>query len=151
MGRIGSGDITFAEVRADAERYGRIAYLATSSASGTPYVSPVAVAWVGDDLVAFLATNEAKVANLRANPKLCVHFAVSETTDWDSCILWGDAQVVDTTEGRQALWGQMGYDLAMFEPGGPEADTHVFAVLRPTKAVIMRMYGIKGRFTWRAA
>ena len=35
--------------------------------------------------------------------------------------------------------------------GGPEADTHVFAVLRPTKAVIMRMYGIKGRFTWRAA
>jgi hypothetical protein len=117
-----SGDITFAEVRADAERYGRIAYLATSSASGTPYVSPVAVAWVGDDLVAFLATNEAKVANLRANPKLCVHFAVSEATDWDSCILWGDAQVVDTTEGRRALWDQMGYDLAMFEPGAVLTD-----------------------------
>ena len=145
-----SGDITFAEVKADAERYGRIAYLATTSVSGTPYISPVAVAWIGDEVGAFLASNEAKVANVRANGKMAVHYAVGETTDWDSCVLWGDARIVDTTEGRRELWGAMGYDLSMFEPGGPEADTHVFVLVKPTKAVILRMYGIKGRHTWRA-
>lgn len=138
------------EVKSDTLRYGPIAYLGTVSRGGNPYVSPVVVNWVGDELVAFAATGEAKVANVRANAKLTVHFAVGEATGWDSCILWGEARVVDTVEGRRALWGEMGYDLAAFEPGGPEADTHVFIVLRPTRAVVLRMYGAKGRDTWHA-
>jgi nitroimidazol reductase NimA-like FMN-containing flavoprotein (pyridoxamine 5'-phosphate oxidase superfamily) len=141
--------ITLDEVKADSARYGPIAYLGTVSASGTPYTSPVAVAWHGDELLAFVATAEAKVANVRANGKLTVHFAVSETTGWDSCVLWGDARVIDTTAERTALWGAMGYDLDRFEPGGPGADTHVFIAMRPTKAVILRMYGINGREEWR--
>jgi nitroimidazol reductase NimA-like FMN-containing flavoprotein (pyridoxamine 5'-phosphate oxidase superfamily) len=141
--------ITLDEVKADSARYGPIAYLGTVSASGTPYTSPVAVAWHGDELLAFVATAEAKVANVRANGKLTVHFAVSETTGWDSCVLWGDARVIDTTAERTALWGAMGYDLDRFEPGGPGADTHVFIAMRPIKAVILRTYGIDGREEWR--
>ncbi len=141
--------ITLADVKADSRRYGPIAYLGTVSPSGTPYTSPVAVNWVDDELVAFLATAEAKVANVRANGRLTAHFAVSEATNWDSCVLWGDARVIDTTEGRRALWDRMGYDLARFEPGGPEADTHVFVSMVPTKAVVLRFYGIQGREEWR--
>jgi nitroimidazol reductase NimA-like FMN-containing flavoprotein (pyridoxamine 5'-phosphate oxidase superfamily) len=142
--------LTLDQVKDEAARFGPFAYLGTVSASGTPYVSPVAVAWRGDELLAFVATNEAKVANVRANGKLTVHFAVSEATNWDSCMLWGEARIADTTEERTELWEAMGYDLGRFEPGGPSADTHVFIVLEPTKAVVLRMYGIGGRDEWRA-
>jgi len=145
-----SPELTLADVITDSRRYGPLAYLATVSASGTPYVSPTAVAWDGEQLITFLATAEAKVANVRANGRLSVHFAVSEATGWDSCVLWGHAEVVDTAEGRRELWDRMGYDLDRFEPGGPEADTHVFVRLRPTKAVVLRRYGIDGRLEWRA-
>jgi nitroimidazol reductase NimA-like FMN-containing flavoprotein (pyridoxamine 5'-phosphate oxidase superfamily) len=141
--------LTLAEVQADARRYGPIAYLGTVSPSGRPYTSPVAVNWIDDELVAFVATPEAKVANVRANGRMTAHYAVSEATGWDSCVLWGDARVVDTTEGRRALWDRMGYDLSRFEPGGPEADSHVFLVMTPTKAVILRNYGIAGREEWK--
>lgn len=144
-------DLSFEEVQADSLRYGRLAYLGTVSPSGTPYTSPVAVGWVDDELMAFVATPEAKVSNVRANGRITVHFAVGESTNWDSCVLWGSARVIDTVEGRRELWGQMGYDLSMFEPGGPEADSHVFIAVRPTKAIVLRNYGIGGRHTWRAA
>lgn len=139
------------DVKKDSLRYGPLAYLGTTSAAGTPYVSPVSVAWVGDELLAFVAAAEAKVANVRANGKLTVHFAVSEASNFDSNILWGDARLVDTPEGRRQLWDKMGYDLDAFEPGGPEADTHVFIALAPSKAVILRKYGVEGRDTWSAA
>jgi nitroimidazol reductase NimA-like FMN-containing flavoprotein (pyridoxamine 5'-phosphate oxidase superfamily) len=142
--------ISLDDVKADSARYGAIAYLGTVSASGTPYTSPVAVAWHGDELLGFVATAEAKVANVRANGKLTAHFAVSESTGWDSCVLWGEARVVDTDDERAELWDAMGYDLNRFEPGGPTAATHVFIATRPTKAVILRMYGINGREEWRA-
>jgi nitroimidazol reductase NimA-like FMN-containing flavoprotein (pyridoxamine 5'-phosphate oxidase superfamily) len=141
-------ELTFEELRDDSLRYGPIAYLGTVSPSGTPYLSPVAVAWRGGELLAFVATAEAKVANLRANPKLTVHFAVGADTNWDSCILWGDARIVDTTEGRTELWGAMGYDLDRFEPGGPAADTHVFIVLQPSRGRVLRTYGTLGSFGW---
>jgi len=144
-------EVTLADVQADSKRYGPLAFLGTVSPSGTPYTSPVAVNWVDDELLAFVATPEAKVANVRANGRLTVHFSVGETTNWDSCMLWGDARVLDTAEQRRALWDRMGYDLGRFEPGGPEADSHVFIALRPTKAVILRNYGIGGRHVWRAA
>ncbi len=144
-------DLTLGDVQADSKRYGPLAYLGTVSPSGTPYTSPVAVNWVDDELVAFVATQEAKVANVRANDKMTVHYAVGESTGWDSCVLWGSARVIDTVDGRRELWGRMGYDLDRFEPGGPEADSHVFIALRPTKAVILRNYGIGGRHVWRAS
>lgn len=142
--------MAFAEFVAESMRFGRTAYLASVSASNTPYVSPVTVSWHGRTLLAFLASNEAKVKNLRGNPRICVHFGVGADTDWDSCVLWGDTTIVDDTEGRSALWDKMGYDCNLFEPGGPSADSHVFAVIAPRRGLILRNYGIKGRSTWRA-
>lgn len=141
--------LTLHDVRVDSARYGRLAFVATVSPSGTPYLSPVTVAWNGDTLLAFLASNEAKVANIRSNPNVSVHFSVSAETDWDSCILWGHGRIIDDTAGRELLWDKMGYDCNLFEPGGPQAPTHVFLEVVPSRAVILRNYGIKGRETWR--
>ena len=141
--------LTLDDVRRESDRFGRLAFVATVSPSGTPYASPVAVAWHGDNLIAFLASNEAKVSNVRANPRVSVHFSVSAETDWDSCVVWGDGKIVDDTPGREALWDKMGYDCNMFEPGGPSAPTHVFLVVQPTRALILRNYGLKGRDNWR--
>lgn len=141
--------LTFTDFQAESLRFGRTAYLATVSASATPYLSPVTVSWSGADLIAFLASQEAKVKNLRANPRICVHFGVGADTDWDSCMMWGTASIVDDTAGRTALWDKMGYDCNLFEPGGPSADSHVFAVVRPSRGLILRNYGVKGRLVWR--
>lgn len=141
--------LTLEQLREESVRFGRLAFIATASRSGTPYASPVTVAWNGDTLLAFLASNEAKVANVRLNPKVSVHFSVSAETDWDSCVLWGTGKIIDDTAGRRALWDKMGYDCNLFEPGGPEADTHVFLEIEPTRGLILRNYGIKGRDSWR--
>lgn len=141
--------LTLEQVREESARFGRLAFIATVSRSGTPYASPVAVAWNGGTVLAFLASNEAKVANVRSNPKVSVHFSVSAETDWDSCVLWGTGRIIDDVAGRRALWDKMGYDCNLFEPGGPEADTHVFLEITPDRALILRNYGIKGRDTWR--
>lgn len=141
--------LTLDDVRNDSKRYGPLAWVATVSPSATPYASPVAVAWHGDSILAFLATPEAKVSNVRSNPRVSVHFAVSAETDWDSCVVWGNGRIVDDTAGRDALWDKMGYDCNLFEPGGPSAASHVFLVVEPTRAVIMRNYGLKGKESWR--
>lgn len=137
-------------VKLEAARYPSIAYLATASVAGEPHVVPVAVAWVGDDVCAFVLATSKKIANVRANPRAAVHYPVSEANDWDSLLVQGSASVVDTVEGRRGLWDTMGYDLAAFEPGGPESDNHVFLRITPERAIVLRMYGIKGRETWTA-
>jgi nitroimidazol reductase NimA-like FMN-containing flavoprotein (pyridoxamine 5'-phosphate oxidase superfamily) len=136
------------DVKSESQRYGALAYVGSGSPSGTPYVSPVSVAWVDDEIVAFVASSEAKVANVRTNPRCSVHYAVSEATNWDSCVVWGVARLVETVEGRRALWDRMGYDLSAFEPGGPEAGSHAFIAVAPDKAVVLRTYGTLGRETW---
>lgn|GEM_PF-188631 len=141
--------LTLADVRNDSKRYGPLAWVATVSPSGTPYTSPVAVAWNGDEILAFLATPEAKVSNVRFNPRVSIHFSVSADTDWDSCVVWGNGRIVDDRPGREALWNMMGYDCNLFEPGGPAAESHVFLVVDPTRALILRNYGKKGRDSWR--
>ncbi|MFM8529510.1 MAG: pyridoxamine 5'-phosphate oxidase family protein [Ilumatobacteraceae bacterium] len=140
---------TLDDIRQDSRRYGPFAYVATTGADGDPHLAPVAVNWVGDDIVAFVLATSRKVRNVRENPRATVHFAVGEATGWDSCIVWGEATIVDTTPGRVALWDEMGYDLRAFEPGGPESDNHVFLVVRPTRATILRTYGMAGRSSWK--
>ncbi|MEY3493399.1 MAG: hypothetical protein RL413_817, partial [Actinomycetota bacterium] len=54
-----------------------------------------------------------------------------------------------TTAERSELWDKMGYDLKAFEPGGPESDNHVFLLIEPTRATILRTYGMAGRDSWR--
>ena len=52
-----------------------------------------------------------------ANPATMIHWAVSETTGWDSLMAEGSTNVVDDTPGRTVLWDRLGYDLSPFEPG----------------------------------
>ena len=137
-------------VRSDSLRYGPFAYVATVGVDGDPHLAPVAVAWHGDELLTFVRSDSRKVANVRRHPRATVHFAVGPQTNWDSCIVWCDVIVEGSTSGRTALWDKMGYDLAAFEPGGPSCDDHVFLVMRPTRATILRNYGIGGRESWRA-
>lgn len=137
-------------VRRQSERFGRTAFWATTRPDGRPHVVPVAVGWIDGQVTAFVLTTSVKVANLRINPQAMVHWNVSEATGWDSLMVEGTARVVDSTEGRSVLWDRMGYDLSVFEPGGPSAPTHVFLQLVPAQATLLEMYGIKGRHHWRA-
>ncbi len=137
------------DVITESERYGRLAWVSTASPAGRPHVVPVAVGWIDEVLYAFVLSSGKKVRNVRANPQAFVHFAVSEATGWDSLMVQAEASIVDTTEGRRALWDRMGYDLAAFEPGGPESDNHVFVKMVPTQATVLRFYGLKGRDTWQ--
>ena len=146
---MSTGSVTLDDIRTDSRRYGPLAYVATAGSDAEPHLAPVAVAWVDERIVAFVLSGGRKVRNVRSNPRATVHFAVSEATGWDSCIVWGHAEIVDTVEGRRALWDRMGYDLTPFEPGGPESDNHVFLCIDPTRATILRGYGLAGRETWR--
>lgn len=137
------------DIKTDSRRYGPFAYIATTGSDGEPHLAPVAVNWIGDSVAAFVLSSSRKIRNVRQNPRASVHFAVGESTKWDSCIVWGSARIVDTTEGRRELWDQMGYDLKAFEPGGPESDNHVFLLIDPVRATVLRTYGMAGRETWR--
>jgi nitroimidazol reductase NimA-like FMN-containing flavoprotein (pyridoxamine 5'-phosphate oxidase superfamily) len=147
---MNSTAVSLSQIRDDSRRYGPLVYIATTGTDGEPHLAPVAASWVDDTIVAFVLSSGRKVRNVRQNPRATVHYAVSEASGWDSCIVWGDAQIVDTTPGRIALWDRMGYDLAPFEPGGPESDNHVFLQITPRRATILRGYGLAGRETWRA-
>lgn len=138
------------DVKREAARLGPMAYVASVRPDGRPHAVPVAVSWADDKVYGFVATQSVKVGNLRANPAVQLHWVVSDATNWDSLIIDGTAAIVDTTEGRRALWDRMGYDLSMFEPGGPEADSHVFIEVTPGRALLLRKYGTEGRDTWRA-
>ena len=140
--------ISLEEVRKESLRYGPIAYIATVSPLHDPHLAPVAVSWFDGDIYAFVLSSSVKVRNARSNPRATVHFAVGANTDRDSCIVWGDVTLLDTTQERQNLWDKMGYDLAPFEPGGPTANSHVFLRIIPTTALILRNYGLAGRETW---
>ncbi|MFZ9383037.1 MAG: pyridoxamine 5'-phosphate oxidase family protein [Ilumatobacteraceae bacterium] len=140
---------TLDDIKADSRRYGPFAYIATTGSDGEPHLAPVAVNWIGDEVAAFVLSNSRKVRNVRQNPRATVHFSVSEGTGWDSCIVWGRARIADTTAERRELWNGMGYDLAAFEPGGPESDNHVFLLIEPVRATVLRTYGMAGRLSWR--
>jgi nitroimidazol reductase NimA-like FMN-containing flavoprotein (pyridoxamine 5'-phosphate oxidase superfamily) len=137
------------DIKADSRRYGPFAFIATTGSDGEPHLAPVAVNWIGDQVAAFVLSGSRKVRNIRQNPRATVHFSVGESTKWDSCIVWGDARIADTTAERSELWDKMGYDLKAFEPGGPESDNHVFLLIEPTRATILRTYGMAGRDSWR--
>lgn len=132
----------------EATRLGPLAFLATTRPDGRPHAVPVVVAWHEGRVLAFVATASVKVANLRADPRIMIHWQVAQATNMDSLIVEGEADLIDTPEGRRALWGAMGYGLDAFEPGGPEADSHVFISVAPQRITLLKMYGAQGRETW---
>jgi general stress protein 26 len=140
------------DVITESQRLGMWAHVATVSASGQPYVTPVHPCWDGDTLWTMVGTDSTKVKNVSGEPRCSFHWQVSEATGFDSLILWGTATVHDDLDTKRRLWeGVFDYNLNDFAPGGPDdSDGTGFMAFTPTKAVLLRQFGAGGREEWRA-
>lgn len=139
------------ELQHHSQRLGRVVFLATVSPDGRPHSAPVGIAWIEDRIAAFLQTPSVKVRNLRHEGWAHLHWQVSDETGNDSLLVEGPVTIVDTPDGRRALWHRMGYDLDQFEPGGPESDGHVFMLLHPQRGALLRRFGFDGASRYLAA
>ena len=138
---------------AETHRLGPYIYLATSSAAGAPHVVPIHADWHDGHIYAMVGLHDVKVRNLRANPAVCLHWQVSESTGWDSLLAWGTAAVLATTQDKRRLWsGVLSYDLDAFSTGGPDGSPDTgFLEVTVERAVLLRRFGYDGRDEWRPA
>lgn len=134
------------------ERFGAIVHLATVTAGGDPHVAPVHADWQDGRLYVMVGTEAMKARNIAAHPSVCLHYQVSKRTGWDSLMIWGRAKVLDSLEDKRRLWdGVFSYDLNLFSPGGPEASPATcFIEIVPSRAVLLRNFGMDGRDEWLA-
>ena len=133
------------------QRFGEWAHLATVSASGTPYVTPVHPCWEGETLWTMIGRESVKARNVAHHDVVSFHWQVGPDSDFDSLMLWGKAHVAEDLETKRRLWeGVFDYDLSAFAPGGPDnsPDT-VFLGVEPTKAIELKQFGVGGRNEWR--
>jgi general stress protein 26 len=91
-----------------------------------------------------------KVRNIAHHPNVAMHWQVTEAGD--GLEVWGTAEIHADADTKRRLWnGVFDYDLNQFAPGGPENSADVvFAAVRPTRALYVAMFGLKGRETWSA-
>ena len=143
-------DISLDEIKAFAANLSPWAHLATISAAGTPDVVPIHPAWDGSTLWVMVGATSVKARNVAANPKVAMHWQVSEAGD--GVELWGEATVHTDVATKERLWtGVFDYDLNLFAPGGPSSPDTAFIGVEPTRAVVIRAYGMNGVDRWRAA
>jgi general stress protein 26 len=125
------------------------AHLATVRADGTPDVTPVHPCWEGDTLWLMVFTGAVKVRNVRANPKVALHWQVTEKGD--GLEVWGAAEVHDDLATKERLWtGVFDYDLNLFAPAGPSSPEVAFMAIRPERALYLAAYGMAGTERWSA-
>jgi nitroimidazol reductase NimA-like FMN-containing flavoprotein (pyridoxamine 5'-phosphate oxidase superfamily) len=139
------------DVITHAARFDHLFYLATVSAAGQPHVVPLAGGWNGDRLYVSVDPSGRVGRNLAAEPRCCVHYQVGEGSGWDSLMVWGEATILDSAQDKRRLWrGVLPYDLDDWGSNGPDdsPDT-VFAEIQPTRALLLRRYGLDGRDEWR--
>lgn len=130
-------------------RLGPIAHLATVTPSGAPHVVPIHVDWHDGFLYSLIGG--VKATNIRDQPAVCLHYQVREETDWDSLIVWGDGELLDSVEDKRRLWtGVLSYDLDTFSPGGPDGSPDSqFLPITVQRAVFLHRYGLGGRAEFR--
>jgi hypothetical protein len=87
------------DVVIEAKRLGIWTYVATVSATGRPYVTPVHPGWEGETLWIMIELASVKAKNVAANPQVSCHWPVSEDTDMDSLMLWETGRIYDDIEG----------------------------------------------------
>lgn len=127
------------------------AHLATVGSDGEPDVVPVHPCWEGDTLWVMCGLKSVKSLNTSHEPRVALHWQVTEVGD--GVEIWGTATLHDDVETKRRLWnGVFDYDLNAFAPGGPDnsPDT-AFLSITPTRALILKAYGMGGRETWRAS
>ena len=141
---------TLDDIRSFATALSPWAHLATVGADGEPDVVPVHPCWEGDTLWILCATNSVKARNVAHNPKVALHWQVTEVGD--GVEVWGTAALHDDLETKRRLWhGVFDYDLSAFAPGGPDnAPGAGFLAVSPTRAVVVRGYGQGGIERWQA-
>ena len=81
------------EIIEESKRLGEWAHIATVSPSGTPYVTPVHPCWEGQTLWTMVGTDSAKAKNIVLSPTVSCHWQVSPETNFDSLIIWGQAEL----------------------------------------------------------
>ncbi len=126
------------------------AHLATVGADGAPDVVPVHPCWEGDTLWTMVGADSVKARNVRANDQVALHWQVTESGD--GVEVWGTAAIHDDLDTKRRMWdGVFDYDLDAFAPGGPEnsPDT-VFMAVTPSRATILKQYGMGGIDRWKA-
>ena len=145
-----SDDCTLDDIKAFATDLSPWAHIATVGADGEPDVVPVHPCWEGDTLWTMMGTTSVKAKNVADNPKVALHWQVTE--NGDGVELWGTGEVFTDLETKHRLWdGVFDYDLNAFAPGGPDnsPDT-AFLAITPTRALILKQYGMGGMQRWRA-
>jgi general stress protein 26 len=145
-----STDCTLDDVKAFASQLSPWAHIATVGADGEPDVVPVHPCWDGDTLWTMVGTSSVKARNVADNPKVAIHWQVTE--NGDGVEVWGTGEVFEDLETKRRLWdGVFDYDLNAFAPGGPDnsPDT-AFLAITPTRALILKQYGMGGSQRWRA-
>jgi general stress protein 26 len=145
-----SNDCTLDDVKAFAGQLSPWAHIATVGADDEPDVVPVHPCWEGDTLWLMAGTTSVKASNLAANPKLALHWQVTESGD--GVEVWGTGEVFSDVETKRRLWdGVFDYDLNAFAPGGPDNSPETaFIAVTPTRALILKQYGMGGLQRWRA-
>ena len=140
-----------AQIKQESGRLSMWAYLATVRRDGSPHVVPVHPCWDGDTLAVYTGTGSQKVANIRHEPRVALHYTVAPDTGFDHLLIEGKATVLDDLASKQRLWkGVFDYDLDAFDPRGPESPDACFLAITPAKAVVLRNMGQGGREVWRA-
>lgn len=142
--------MTLDEIKDMAQALSPWAHLATVGADGEPDVVPIHPCWEGDTLWIMAGTTSVKARNIAHEPRVALHWQVTE--NGDGVEIWGTATVHDDLETKRRLWtGVFDYDLNAFAPGGPDGSPGTgFIAVRPTRALALKMYGVGGRFAWRA-
>ena len=136
------------DVQAAASRLSPYLHLATIAPDGAPHVAPVSPAWLDGTIYVSSFSTSAKVRNIAANPQVAAHWQVDDSGD--GVALWGTATLHADLETKRRLWtGVFGYDLDQFFPDGPESELATFIAIEPTRAVVLKQYGMAGRDVWR--
>lgn len=145
------GSPEFDLIRKAATELSMWAHLATVGADSCPDVVPVHPCWEDDVLWIMVGTNSVKVRNIAHNPRVALHWQVTEIGD--GVEMWGTASVYSDMDTKKRLWnGVFDYDLNMFAPGGPEnSPTTAFMRVDVERALYLPMYGMKGRHEWKKA
>lgn len=142
-------DISLDEVKAFAANLSPWAHLATVGADGAPDVVPIHPGWEGDTLWAMVGAGSVKTRNLAANPQVALHWQVTEAGD--GVEMWGEGRVHVDVETKRRLWtGVFDYDLDLFAPDGPDSPGTAFIAVQPTRALVLKAYGMKGMQRWRS-
>jgi general stress protein 26 len=145
-----SDECTLDEVKAFATGLSPWAHMATVGADGEPDVVPVHPCWEGDVLWTAVGIDSVKARNVAHNPKVALHWQVGQSGD--GVEVWGIAEVFSDVETKRRLWtGVFDYDLSGFAPGGPDGSPDsAFVAVTPTRALILKQYGMGGVRRWHA-